>query len=387
MARLDLQGISKRFDAVEVLKDVSLSIADGEFVALVGPSGCGKSTLLRIIAGLDHQSTGRVSIGDRAVDGLRPAHRDIAMVFQSYALYPHMTARQNMAVPLAMRRLAHWQRWPLAGLLSPGARRVRADMAEDIRRTARMLDIEPLLDRRPAEMSGGQRQRVALGRALVRQPVLFLMDEPLSNLDAKLRAQMRVEIVELQRRFAITMVYVTHDQAEAMTMADRIAVMMDGEILQLGSPKELYGRPRSRAVAEFIGSPKINILPGRIASGGLIDAAGWSPARVTGIAEGARIDLGIRPEDLEIVRPDHPAALRARVRTVEFLGSELLLNLTPDGGAAGDGLIVRTGPDRVDEMTIGTTVHVAAAPPAIHLFGADGRRLADDVRATEVAHG
>jgi multiple sugar transport system ATP-binding protein len=225
---ISIEGVEKRFDTTPVLRGVSATLAPGEFLSLVGPSGCGKTTLLRILAGLEAADAGTVSMGGRDVTRLRPADRDVAMVFQNYALYPHLTAGQNMAVPLAMRRLSVLERLPLVGRLVPGQAGRRRAIAADVRAAAETLRIGHLLDRRPAQLSGGQRQRVALGRALVRRPAAFLMDEPLSNLDAELRAQTRKEIVELHRRAGVTTVYVTHDQVEAMTMSDRVALMLDG---------------------------------------------------------------------------------------------------------------------------------------------------------------
>ncbi len=255
MATLALRGLSKSFGATQILKQVDLSVADGEFLSLVGPSGCGKSTLLRIVAGLESADKGSVEIGGAPAGHLRAADRDLAMVFQSYALYPHLTVAGNIAVPLRMRRLTAAQRLPLLGPVLPGARSRGREIEARVRAVADMLDIAHLLDRRPGQLSGGQRQRVALGRAMVREPAAFLLDEPLSNLDAKMRLQTRTEIAALNRRLGTTFLYVTHDQVEAMTMSDRIAVMMDGEILQLGTPEELYDRPADIRVARFIGSP------------------------------------------------------------------------------------------------------------------------------------
>ena len=261
MASVTLNRVSKAFGDVPVLNDIDLDIADGEFLTLVGPSGCGKSTLLRIIAGLETQDDGTVSIGGAAVDHLRPHERRVAMVFQNYALYPHMTVFDNIALPLTMARLNLFERLPFVKHLSTRRRRIMAEIGRDVRNVAEQLRIEGYFDRRPAQLSGGQRQRVALGRAMVRHPQAFLMDEPLSNLDAKLRVHMRGELTELQARLGVTMIYVTHDQIEAMTMADRLAVMDQGNILQLGAPNEVYERPTSTTVAQFIGSPAINLLP------------------------------------------------------------------------------------------------------------------------------
>jgi len=261
MANVTIDSVEKSFGTTAVLHGVSIDIRDGEFVSLVGPSGCGKSTLLRIIAGLEHQDGGHISIGDESVDGIRASDRNLSMVFQSYALYPHLTVAENIAVPLRMRALSCWQRLPIIGAFVPGTGAAMAQIKQDVIDAAAMLDISHLLARKPGQLSGGQRQRVAVGRALVREPQAFLLDEPLSNLDAKLRVHMRTEIAELHRRLGATFIYVTHDQAEAMTMSDRIAIMMDGELLQCATPDEVYNDPSDIRVAEFIGSPKINIIP------------------------------------------------------------------------------------------------------------------------------
>jgi len=256
--------------------------------------------LLRIIAGLERQDAGTISIGGNVVDGIRASRRDLAMVFQSYALYPHLSVADNIAVPLRMRRLNTFHRLPLIGQFVPGSRAKNRMIRDEVRSVAATLDIEHLLRRKPGQLSGGQKQRVAVGRAMVRHPAAFLMDEPLSNLDAKLRVQMRAEFVALHRRLATTLIYVTHDQAEAMTMSDRIAVMMDGNVLQLGSPNEIYQNPRDRRVAEFVGSPKINILPGQIDNANRLSCLEIKYAwRLAQPASGA-ISIGLRPEHLEL---------------------------------------------------------------------------------------
>ena len=261
MAEIQLKGISKSFDDNKVIKSLDLSIANGEFITVLGPSGCGKSTLLRIIAGLESQSSGDVIIDGREVNKVRASERDLAMVFQSYALYPHLSVQQNLMVPLKLRRLSRLERFPLLNWFLPKRSSKMIELNEKVLQAAETLQITHLMERKPGQLSGGQQQRVAVGRAMVREPVAFLMDEPLSNLDAALRVHMRAEISELHRKLKTTFIYVTHDQAEALTMSDRMAVMMDGEILQHDTPSEIYNNPVNLQVAEFIGSPKINVLP------------------------------------------------------------------------------------------------------------------------------
>src|ERR671912_3005481 len=286
MADLHLDRVRKRYGALDILHGIDLHVGDGEFVVLVGPSGCGKSTLLRMIAGLETISDGEVKIGDRVVNQVEPADRDIAMVFQNYALYPHMNVYNNMAY----------------GLRNRGTPKPEID--ERVREAARILAIEPYLARRPRELSGGQRQRVAMGRAIVRKPHVFLFDEPLSNLDAKLRVQMRIEIKRLQRALGVTAVYVTHDQIEAMTLSDKLVVMNQGVIEQIGTPSEVYRRPATRFVATFIGSPPMNILEGMVEGPGLVSVGG-SLLPVAGMRRdlktNTRVDVGIRPEDVRVL--------------------------------------------------------------------------------------
>ena len=286
MADVALSGIRKSFGATEVLKGVDLTIADGEFVVFVGPSGRGKSTLLRVIAGLEEADAGEVSIGGRVVNALSPSDRGIAMVFQSYALYPHMSVRQNMAFGLTL------------------AKTDKAEIERRVMAAAQTLNIVDYLDRKPKALSGGQRQRVAIGRAIVREPEVFLFDEPLSNLDAALRVRMRYEFASLHERLKTTMVYVTHDQVEAMTLADRIVVLNGGVIEQVGAPMELYEHPRTRFVAEFIGSPKMNLIPAEVidggASGATVRTSAGEVLRVgvdaTAVQAGQSVLLGVRPE-------------------------------------------------------------------------------------------
>ena len=358
MPGVSLRGIQKSFGATPVLRDVTLEVLSGEFLAILGASGCGKSTLLRILAGLETADAGEVLIDERRVDALPPKARDLAMVFQSYALYPYMTVGQNIALPLEMRRMSAMQRLPLLGRLWSGA--ARKAITADVAAVAGPLGLTPLLDRKPAQLSGGQRQRVALARAMVRSPAAFLMDEPLSNLDARLRAEARAEIVALTRRLGVTTLYVTHDQGEAMAMADRVAVMQAGRVLQLAPPQELYDEPASLEVARFIGSPPMNALPAHVDEDGAVMVGElrlpWiSPAR-------GAVTLGVRPEGWAPAGQGIPAM----VTLIEHLGAETLCHL--EGGA-----VLRLAPDMACGMVPGQALR-----PAVHkavLFGPDGQRL------------
>ncbi len=303
MSEVTVRDLRKSFGATEVIHGVDVDIPDGEFVVLVGPSGCGKSTLLRMIAGLESVTEGVIRIGERVVNNLPPAERDIAMVFQSYALYPHKTVEANMAFALKLRRT------------DPAQVRERVDQAAEI------LGLKPYLKRYPRQLSGGQRQRVAMGRAIVRDPQVFLFDEPLSNLDAKLRIQMRTEIKELHQRLKTTTVFVTHDQIEAMTMADKIVVMQDGRIEQVGTPLELYDQPRNVFVATFIGSPAMNLIEGVARPDGVEANGHRLPVAENGVADGASVTYGIRPEHLELADDGFPAT----VSVVEPTGAETMV--------------------------------------------------------------
>ncbi|MFD2053684.1 ABC transporter ATP-binding protein [Mesorhizobium calcicola] len=373
MTAITIEKIEKAFGATTVLRDVSLQIADGEFLTLLGPSGCGKSTLLRILAGLEVQTGGSVAIGDRIVDGVRPKRRDVAMVFQSYALYPHMTVQDNMSVSLRMRRLSAWQRLPLFGRFLPGTRATLANIEIDVMRTAKALGIGHLLGRKPGQLSGGQRQRVAVGRAMVREPAVFLMDEPLSNLDAKLRVQMRAEIKELQQRLGVTFVYVTHDQSEAMTMSDRVAVMLDGKLLQISPPQEIYADPNDRRVAEFVGSPKINMLDAKVMEAGIASTAGTHFTISGDIASGTGVTLGIRPEAFHVVEGHGPNVLTGAVRLVEHMGSDLFVHLNVPG--MDHPIVARLLAERAPNIDPGQTLHLGVKPDRLLMFAADGRRL------------
>ena len=352
MAQVAISKVAKAFGTVKVLHEVSVDIADGQFVVLVGPSGCGKSTLLRMVAGLETVSGGTIAIGDRVVNHLPPAKRDIAMVFQNYALYPHKTVEQNMAFALKLRKT------------DP------AEVAERVKRAADILDLNPYLKRYPRQLSGGQRQRVAMGRAIVRNPQVFLFDEPLSNLDAKLRVQMRTEIKELHQRLKTTTIYVTHDQIEAMTMADKIVVMRDGRIEQVGAPLELFDRPANLFVAGFIGSPSMNLLKGVMRKGAKpgVEIAGtlFPIAADNAARDGQAVVYGVRPEHLEI----HPDGVPAKISVVEPTGSETLVFLR-----FGEGEMVALFRERHD-FKPGDTLKLKPRLDQIHLFDAEtGKRL------------
>jgi multiple sugar transport system ATP-binding protein len=379
MASVTLQSISKSFGATPVLSGIDLSVADGEFLTLVGASGCGKSTLIRIIAGLEPRTSGSVLIDGKPVDHLRPHERHLAMVFQSYALYPHMRVFGNIALPLVMSRLNLAERLPLLRLLSPRRRRIMTGIEGEVRTVARQLQIEPLLDRRPAQLSGGQRQRVALGRAMVRQPAAFLMDEPLSNLDAKLRVHMRSELAELHERLGTTFIYVTHDQVEAMTMSDRVAMMDGGAILQVGRPSELYARPANVKVAQFIGTPAINLLPASAAADGTVELFGAPlPLRVR---RAGPLTLGIRPEAITAAPPGTQRAglhaLPARLRRSENLGAEHILHA--DLVAPASGTVVCSFEGDPEELARDARGIALLFPPdKYHVFDAEGQRVEPD---------
>ncbi len=379
MSDIHLHHITKSFGPTPVLRGISLAIDHGEFLTLLGPSGCGKSTLLRILAGLEVQDSGSVRIGEGLVDGLRPKLRDVAMVFQSYALYPHMTVAANMALPLRMRRLKFWQRLPILGRLVPGARQVSAEIDAEVARTAKALGIGHLLSRKPAQLSGGQRQRVAVGRAMVRHPAVFLMDEPLSNLDAKLRVQMRAEIKDLHRRLGVTFVYVTHDQAEAMTLSDRVAVMLDGELIQVAPPQDIYADPDDRRVAEFVGSPKINLLDAIVRERGLVDALGTSFNVLSDAPPGTALALGIRSEAFHLSERAGVNTLTGAVRLIEHMGSDLFVHL--DLAGLDHPLIARLAAERAPQIALGQTLHLSVNPDRILVFGQDGKRLRSSASA------
>lgn len=348
MTTISLNRISKSFGATDVIRDLSLSIEDGEFVVLVGPSGCGKSTLLRLVAGLEDVTGGEVVIDGRDVTALAPHDRGLSMVFQSYALYPHMTVRQNIAFAL------HTEKLP------------RAEIDARVDEAARALQLETYLDRKPKVLSGGQRQRVAIGRAIVRKPKAFLFDEPLSNLDASLRTDTRIEIAELHKSLDATMLYVTHDQVEAMTLAERIVVLNAGKIMQVGTPHELYTAPDNIFVAQFIGSPKMNLLPCRISGEGIVLASGQvaipTPVRTAH-------HVGIRPENLQLCDPSE-GYVTGRVALSEYLGADQSVHIDVEHA----GRVTLRGPVAL-RAADGDTVGLTFATHDAHFFDKDGQAI------------
>jgi multiple sugar transport system ATP-binding protein len=356
MADLKLSQVKKSYGKVDIIKGVDLDIKHGEFIVFVGPSGCGKSTLLRMVAGLEEITSGNISIGNRVVNDLQPKDRSIAMVFQSYALFPHMTVRDNVAF----------------GLKIAGESKESQD--KKVAEAARMLKLEPLLDRKPSQLSGGQRQRVAIGRAIVRTPEVFLFDEPLSNLDAALRVGTRAEIAKLHRELGATMVYVTHDQVEAMTLADRIVVLEAGHVRQFGSPLELYHMPQNQFVAGFIGSPKMNFLPATVTAtsktGVSVDGAGFKkmtiPVSADGLKKGDSVQLGIRPEHVEVA-PRTPVST-GQITLVELLGHQTFVEASIGSEKPLTALL-----DGVEQYNVGEKIGLSFAETDCHLFDAEGR--------------
>jgi multiple sugar transport system ATP-binding protein len=356
MSSVELKSVRKEFGQVSVINGIDLSVRDREFMVFVGPSGCGKSTLLRMIAGLEEITSGDLFIDGKRMNDVPPDARGLAMVFQSYALYPHMTVASNLGFALRLARVP------------------KAERERKVREAARILQLESLLDRRPGQLSGGQRQRVAIGRAIVRQPKVFLFDEPLSNLDAALRVQMRVELARLHRELDTTMIYVTHDQVEAMTMADRIVVLRAGVVEQTGTPLELYNEPANEFVAGFIGSPKMNFIPVEVAAsnghevtvalpgGSRVDLRLASPA-----APGTGMKLGIRPEGI-VIDPAGPVA--GQVSVVEHLGSETLVYVDVGGGNL---VTVKTGPNV--PAAVGDSIRLSLEGTHLHAFDREGRSL------------
>lgn len=361
MANIDIRGVSKRYGDTLVLDDLDLQIRPGEFLTLLGASGCGKSTLLRLLAGLESPDTGDILREGRSILGMSPAERNCAMVFQSYALYPHMTVGANICTPMLMRSLSFAQRLPLVRYLLPGVRQVHRDMAHSGREVAKTLGIEHLWSRKPAQLSGGQRQRVALARAMVRRPSLFLFDEPLSNLDANLRQSLRSEIRALHLQLGVTFIYVTHDQHEAMSMSDRVAVMKGGKILQLDTPEALFERPATREVAGFVGAPRINLMPVQ----GLRTASGQTPDWPADAVE-----LGVRPHQLAWAAKPADLALPVVVHAVEYAGSEKVMTVQTEQGHP---LTVVTDPGRCVQP--GDTATLYVEPSHCSLFDVRGQRV------------
>ena len=386
---VSLRRIGKSFDAVRVLADVSLEVGEGEFLSLVGPSGCGKSTLLRIIAGLETQDSGTVAIGGQPVDHLRARDRNVSMVFQNYALYPHMSVADNVALPLTMTRLSLPERLPFIKHLSPRRPGIMRAIRAEVSALAGQLQIDPLLARKPGQLSGGQRQRVALARAMVRQPSVFLMDEPLSNLDARLRVHMRSELADLHKRLGATFIYVTHDQIEAMTMSSRVALMDGGEILQLGTPSELYDRPASLKVAQFIGSPAINVLPVVTEAAGALLLHGRRLPLAIASGGGRSAKLAIRPEALRLGPAGalaDPFALAGRVRRIEHHGAERIVHAEladPEGGT----VIARLSESEAAHAALrdGAAVAITFDPTRAHVFDMSGNRIAVSAFASGAA--
>jgi multiple sugar transport system ATP-binding protein len=367
MASVDLENVDKVYPGgVTAVADCNLEIRDGELMVLVGPSGCGKSTLLRLVAGLEEVTTGTIRIGGQVANDRTPQQRNIAMVFQDYALYPYLTVRGNMEFPLRMRRLS------------------RIERTVRVQRTAELLNLARLLDRLPKELSGGERQRVAMGRALVREPSVFLLDEPLSNLDAKLRVQVRAEIGALQQRTGTTMIYVTHDQVEAMTLGDRVALLDRGHLQQVDTPKELYERPANVFVAGFIGTPPMNLFPARVElePGQCVLAVANQQVRVTMPSAaldrlkphaGAILTAGVRPESLPPSSTESTSAMSGTVEQIEFLGHETLLHVHVGSNEASFPVVSRV--DGVQDVAIGERIALQIDASGLHLFGKDGNAI------------
>ena len=372
MGTISLKNISKSFGSTQVLNNLNVDINDGEFLTLVGPSGCGKSTLLRIIAGLEQQTSGDVLIDNKNVNRVRASERDLAMVFQSYALYPHLTVRKNLETPLRLRDYNAFERLPLIGNFSPSKKEKTESINQLVNKTSDTLKISELLDRKPGQLSGGQRQRVALGRAMVREPVAFLMDEPLSNLDAALRVHMRSELSELHNSLKTTFVYVTHDQAEALTMSSRMAVMIDGNLLQLDTPQEVYDNPSSLSVAQFVGSPKINIFKGTSDSSGTVSFLNVNLKRKSSESN-TDLHIGIRPEHLEITNESNENTFSGTVAYRENLGSDIFFHVNIEDGS--NKIIVRGLPQFTHQISNGSSVNIKRVSDKALLFNQAGMRV------------
>ena len=350
MGSIRLENVEKWFGETQVIKGIDLDIADGEMVIFVGPSGCGKSTLLRMIAGLEDTSRGRILLDGEDVTDKRPSERELSMVFQSYALYPHMSVRENVGF----------------GLKTAGAS--KSEISEKVAEAARVLELGPYMERRPKDLSGGQRQRVAIGRAIVRQPKGFLFDEPLSNLDAALRVQMRLEIAKLHDTLSTTMIYVTHDQVEAMTLADKIVVLKDGLVMQVGTPRDLYERPENLFVAQFIGSPKMNVMPCTV-DGSAYTIPNQAGGRHTGVDIAASVSLGIRPEHIKISETE-TANCTGIVEVVEYLGADIYLFV-----ACGDAGNISVRVEGSTHVTKGQQIGLQFPETYLHFFNSSGQAI------------
>ncbi len=365
MANVEFRGVEKVYGVVRALYPLDLVIEDGRFVVLLGPSGCGKSTLLRLVAGLEEVTSGDLFIGGRRVNDLRPRDRNIAMVFQNFALYPHLTVAENIGFPLKVQRAP------------------RDEIARWVKEVGSTLNLSDTLERKPKQLSGGERQRVALGRAMVREPEVFLLDEPLSNLDAKLREEMRGELIQLHAKLSATMIYVTHDQVEAMTMAEHIVVLCDGKVQQVGAPRDVYEHPANTFVARFIGSPSMNFLPGRLfrGTGGVTLVAGGATVTLPGAAsvqeDGRDILVGIRPDELVFRQADElrddDLALDLTVQSLQPLGHDLIIELAADNG---DWTAVAETDWKTNRFQVGDRVRASVSASALHLFDAEsGQRM------------
>ena len=368
MADIRISGLTKRFGSINVLDGLDLTVRDGEFLTLLGSSGCGKSTLLKLIAGLDMPDEGTIHMGERDMLALSPSQRNCAMVFQSYALYPHMTVRENISMPLVMRSIGFWGRLPGARYVSAQVRRKLVETHARAHDVASRLSIDGLLDRKPAHLSGGQRQRVALASAMVRHPSVFLFDEPLSNLDANLRQALRAEIRQLHDQLGVTFIYVTHDQHEAMSMSDRVAVMREGRILQLAPPEELYLYPQTLDVARFVGSPRINVLTGAILPGGQIH--GLDQRIGQGPVNAGACQLAFRPQAITL-GPGPGLTVNGRVTHVEYAGAEMLTTLTLAGQDAPCIVCIPTG----SAVRVGEPLAFTVPWKALHVFEMNGERM------------
>ncbi len=370
MPDIQISGLVKQFGDTKVLKGLDLTVKDGEFLTLLGSSGCGKSTLLKLIAGLDQPDAGSIRLGERDLLALSPSQRDCAMVFQSYALYPHMTVGGNICTPLLMRSLSFWGRLPGAKLFSANARHKNAEAQANGRKVAQSLGIDGLWERKPAQLSGGQRQRVALARAMVRHPAVFLFDEPLSNLDANLRQALRMEIRQLHDQLGVTFIYVTHDQHEAMSMSDRVAVMQEGRILQIGTPEEIYIEPANLDVARFVGAPRINLLDAEVRAHGAV----WAQGRQVGHSHGKTgpCRIAFRPQTGSLESVDG-MQVQGIVLSVEYTGAEQIASLqVADTGETS--VFCLSANSRA--IRVGQSLRVSVPLDEIHLFDADGPRRA-----------